>query len=93
MKPEQDAMLAEADEEDESIKCFDDIIGKELLWQAVKQAREQELKICVNLACMKRSMRVQLWQSTTSPQSTRNGSTLTKHLRRNRCESVHELWP
>ena len=26
------------------IKCFDDITGKELLWQAVKQAREQELK-------------------------------------------------
>ena len=26
------------------IKCFDDITGKELLWQAVKQAREQEFK-------------------------------------------------
>ena len=43
MKPEQDAMLAGAGEEDEFIKCFDDITGKELPWQAVKQAREQEL--------------------------------------------------
>ena len=44
MKPEQDAMLAEAGEEHEFIKCFDDITGKELLWQAVKEAREKELK-------------------------------------------------
>ena len=43
-KPEQDAMLAEAGEEDKLIKCFDDITGKELPWQAVKQAREQVLK-------------------------------------------------
>ena len=37
-------MLAGAREEDEVIRCYDDISGKELLWQAVKQAREQELK-------------------------------------------------
>ena len=43
-KPEQDAMLAGAGEEDEIIKCFDDITGKELLWQAVKEAGEKELK-------------------------------------------------
>ena len=43
-KPEQDAMLAGADEEDEFSKCFGHITGKELIWQAVKQAREQELK-------------------------------------------------
>ena len=59
-KPEQDAMLAGAGEEDKFIKCSDDITGKDLLWQAVKQARDQ-----VNLACMKRSMSTQLWQSTT----------------------------
>ena len=41
-KLEEDAVLAGA--EDQFIKCFDDIIGKELLWQALKQAREQELK-------------------------------------------------
>ena len=29
-KLEQDAMLADAGEEDESIKCFDDNTGKEL---------------------------------------------------------------
>ena len=34
-----------------------------------------------NLACMKRSMSAQLWQITTSCQSTQNGSTLTKHSR------------
>ena len=44
MKPEQDAMLAKAGEENQLIKCFDDITGKELPWQAVKEAREQELK-------------------------------------------------
>ena len=43
-KPEQDAMLAGAGEEDEFIRCFDDITGKELHWQAVKEAREKELK-------------------------------------------------
>ena len=37
-------MLAGAGEEDEITKCFDDITGKELLWQAVKEAREKELK-------------------------------------------------
>ena len=43
-KIEQDAMLAGAGEEDEFIKCFNDIAGKELPWQAVKEAREEELK-------------------------------------------------
>ena len=43
-KPEEDATLAGAGEEDKFIKCFDDITVKELPWQAVKQAREQELK-------------------------------------------------
>ena len=33
-----------AGEEDGFIKCFDDTTGKELSWQAVKQAREKELK-------------------------------------------------
>ena len=33
-------MLAGADEEDKFIKCFDDITGKELSWQAGKQARD-----------------------------------------------------
>ena len=44
LKPEQDVMLAEVGEEYEFIKCFDDITGKELPWQAVKEAREKELK-------------------------------------------------
>ena len=43
-KPERDAMLAGAGEEDKLFKFFDDITGKELHWQVVKQAREQELK-------------------------------------------------
>ena len=45
MKIEQDAMLAEAGEEDEFIKCLDDITGKELSWQAVKQAREKRTEV------------------------------------------------
>ena len=43
-KLEQDAMLAEAGEEDKFTTCCDDIIGKELPWQAVKQVRKQKLK-------------------------------------------------
>ena len=39
LKPEQDPMLAETGEENEFIKCFDDITGKELPWQAMKEAR------------------------------------------------------
>ena len=42
-KNEQDAMLTGAGEEDELIRCFDGITGKELPWQAVKVAREKEL--------------------------------------------------
>ena len=37
-------MLAGGGEEDQFIKCSDDITGRELPWQAVKQVREQELK-------------------------------------------------
>ena len=44
MKLEQGATLAEACEEHECIQCSDDITGKELSWQAVKEAREKELK-------------------------------------------------
>ena len=44
MKLEQDAMLAEAGEEVEFVKSFDDITGRELPWQALKQTREKELK-------------------------------------------------
>ena len=49
-KLEQDAMLAGAGEEEELTKCYGDITGKELHWQAVKQAREQELKYLRALA-------------------------------------------
>ena len=77
MKFEQDAMLAEAGAEDEFIKCFDDITGKELPWQAVKEAREKELKHLRELGlCEKRLMRAQQWQIKTSRQSTQSGSTL-----------------
>ena len=44
VKLEQDATLAEAGEEDGFIKCFDYITGEELSWQAVKEAREKEVK-------------------------------------------------
>ena len=44
-KPDQDAMLAGAGEEDKFVKCFDDITGKELLWQAVKKACEIRVKV------------------------------------------------
>ena len=43
-KPEQDAILAGAGDEDEFFKCFDDMTRKELPWQGVKETREKELK-------------------------------------------------
>ena len=54
MKLEQDAMLAEAGEQDEFTKCFDDITGKELPWQAVKQARGKEVKYLRELGVYER---------------------------------------
>ena len=45
MNPEQGAMLAEAGEEDDFIKCFDDITGKEVPWQGVKGAREKKTEV------------------------------------------------
>ena len=44
LKPEQDAILAAAGEEDGFIKCLDDTTGKELLWQAVMEAREKKVR-------------------------------------------------
>ena len=44
MKPGQDAIPAEAGEEDEFFKCFDDITGKKLSWHAANEARAKELK-------------------------------------------------
>ena len=44
-KPEQDATLAGAGEEDEVIKCFDDFTGKELPWQAVAGSTRKEADV------------------------------------------------
>ena len=44
MKPEQDAIPAEAGEEDEFFKCFDDITGKKLSWLAASESRAKGLK-------------------------------------------------
>ena len=42
---EKHTMLADVGEEQEQdVKCFDDITGKELPWHAVREARELELK-------------------------------------------------
>ena len=41
---ENNAPLAEVEEQGQMILCIDDVTGKELLWQAVRQAREQELR-------------------------------------------------
>ena len=54
MKPEQDALLAEAGEENEFVKCFDDVAGKEMLRQAVKEAHEKELTCLRELWCVRK---------------------------------------
>ena len=41
---EKHAMLAEVEEKEQDVIYFDDITGKELLWHALRQARELELK-------------------------------------------------
>ena len=38
------ALLADVEEEEQDVICFDDITGKELPWHAVRKARELELK-------------------------------------------------
>ena len=43
-KHEKNVMIAGVSDEDKFVKCLDDIIGRESPWQAVKQAREKELK-------------------------------------------------
>ena len=77
-------MLAGAGEEDQVIKCFDDITGKGPAL-AGWEASTRELGVYEKGRC------TQLWQSTMSHQSARIGSTLTKHSRESRCKSVHEL--
>ena len=58
------------DGDDNIIKCFDDITGKEPRWQAVKQAWEQELKYPREIGVYEKAENTQLWPSTTSPPST-----------------------
>ena len=41
---ERHALLATAEGENRRAQRIDDITGKELLWSAVRQAREQELR-------------------------------------------------
>ena len=41
---EKHAMLADVEEKEQDIICFDDITRKELPWRAVRKARELELK-------------------------------------------------
>ena len=41
---ERHAMLADVEEEEQDVICFDDITGKELPWHAVRKARGLELK-------------------------------------------------
>ena len=41
---ERHEMLADVEEQEEYVICFDDITGKELPWHAVHKARELELK-------------------------------------------------
>ena len=57
-KHEKNVMIAGVCDEDKFVKCLDDITGRELPWQAVKQAREKE--------CTKTTMNVKPLQSTMS---------------------------
>ena len=84
-KHEKTVMIAGVSDEDKFVKCLDDITGRELPWQAVKQAREKELKYL-------RELGVYEMQSTMSFRSTQSGSIL-KRLRWSRFNSVHESLP
>ena len=42
-------MLADVEEREQDVICFDDITGKELPWHAVRKARELELKYLCDL--------------------------------------------
>ena len=87
---EKHAMLADVEEEQEQdVICIDDITGKELLWHAVRQARELELKYLRDLGVYEKDDR-RPWQNTGSLQWTQNGSTQTKRSRESPCRSDRE---
>ena len=44
-KYEKNVMIAGVSDEDKFVKCLDDITGRELPWQAVKQAREKRVEV------------------------------------------------
>ena len=70
-KPEEDAMLARVGEESVLLKCFDDITGKELPWQAVKQAREKELKYLRELGVYEANERTAVSKYNVTPVDTK----------------------
>ena len=93
MKPEQDAMLAEAGEEDEFIKCYDDITGEELPWQAANQAREKELKYPREFGMYKKvDERAAVAKYNVTPVDKKWVDT-DKAFEGSRGKSVHELLP
>ena len=93
MNIEQDAMLARAGEEDEFTKCYDDITGKELLWQAGKPALEKELKYLRELGvCEKVDERAAVAKYNVTPVDTKWVDT-DKAFKESQCKYVHELLP
>ena len=82
----------QAGEDDQCIKCLDDITGKELPWQAVKQAREQDLKHLRELVYEKVDEHAAAAKDNVTPIDTKWVHT-DRASEEVRCKSVHESLP
>ena len=88
---EKHVMLADVEERrEQDVICIDDITGKELLWHAVRKARELELKYLRDFSVYEKVDKRRPWQNTGSLQWTQNGSIQTKRSRGNSCRSDRE---
>ena len=83
----------QAGEDDQCIKCFDDITGKELPWQDVKQAREQDLKYLRELGVYEKvDEHAAVAKCNVTPTDTKWVHT-DRAFEEGRCKSVHESLP
>ena len=84
------AILADVEEgQEQDVIWFDDITGKELPWQAVRKAREPELKYLRDLVYEKVDEKEAVAKYGITPVDT-HGMTQTKRSRRSPCRSDHE---
>ena len=71
-------LMASPEEENQRVRCVDDIRGKALPWPEVRQAQDGNCNICATSECKTKLMNVRQSQRIRSLQLTRSGSTQNK---------------